>query len=153
MPTYGAYSGSKFAMEAVSDSLRREVEGLGVKVVVVEPGAVITEMADRGAVTVDRLAAGMTSDQHRRYDALLGAITTQARSFTRGGLPAAKAAKVIADAITTASPRTRYTIGRDAAIIVRLARFAPDRFLDRLLRRNLRPHYAAKAVDRPAVQA
>src|SRR5271165_6944437 len=41
LPTYGAYAGSKFALEAVSDSLRREVGGLGVNVVVVGAGAVI----------------------------------------------------------------------------------------------------------------
>ncbi|MDT5051728.1 MAG: hypothetical protein QOF66_94, partial [Mycobacterium sp.] len=38
--------------------------------------------------------------------------------------------------------RTRYTVGRDAAVIVRLARLVPDRFLDQILRRNLKPHYA-----------
>src|ERR1700732_715946 len=43
MSTYGAYAGSKFALEAVSDSLRREVAQFGVKVVVIEPGAVKTE--------------------------------------------------------------------------------------------------------------
>lgn len=37
LPTYGAYAGSKFALEAASDSLRREVADLGVRVVVVEP--------------------------------------------------------------------------------------------------------------------
>src|SRR5277367_2316915 len=44
LPTYSAYAGSKFAMEALSDSMRREVSGLGVKVVVIEPGAVQTAM-------------------------------------------------------------------------------------------------------------
>jgi NAD(P)-dependent dehydrogenase (short-subunit alcohol dehydrogenase family) len=143
MATYGAYAGAKFALEAVSDALRREIAEFGVKVIVVEPGAVITEMSGRGVATADRLAGTMTSDQHQRYDALIGAITTQSRSFTRDGVPAARAALVIADAITTKHPRTRYTIGRDAAIIVRLARLAPDRFLDWMLRRNLKPHYAA----------
>jgi len=50
---------------------------------------------------------------------------------------------VIAQAVTARNPRTRYTVGRDAAIIAKLARVAPDRFLDRMLRRNLTPHYAA----------
>ncbi len=125
MATYGAYAGAKFALEAVSDALRREVAGFGVTVIVVEPGAVITEMSGRGVATADRLAAGMTSDQHERYDALIGAITTQSQSFTRAGVPAAHAARVIADAITSTKPRTRYTVGRDAAILVRLARLAP----------------------------
>jgi NAD(P)-dependent dehydrogenase (short-subunit alcohol dehydrogenase family) len=141
MATYGAYAGAKFALEAVSDSLRREVADFGVKVIVIEPGAVITEMAGRGVATAERLAAEMTPDQHNRYDPLINAITNQAQEFARDGVPAANAARIIADAITTKSPRTRYTIGRDAAIITRLTRLAPDRLLDRLLRRNLKPHY------------
>jgi NAD(P)-dependent dehydrogenase (short-subunit alcohol dehydrogenase family) len=146
MATYGAYAGSKFALEAVSDALRREVAGFGVTVIVVEPGAVTTEMAGRGVATAEALAAAMTADQHQRYDALTDAITTQARTFARDGVSAAHAAKVIADAITTTNPRTRYTVGRDAAVIVRLARLVPDRFLDQILRRNLKPHYANTKV-------
>jgi NAD(P)-dependent dehydrogenase (short-subunit alcohol dehydrogenase family) len=141
MPTYGAYAGSKFAMEAASDALRREVGKFGVRVIIVEPGAVITEMSNRGIATAEGLAADMTPDQHDRYDSLMDAITAQARAFSQDGVPAAEAAKVIADAVTARNPKTRYTIGRDAAVIVRLARLAPDRLLDRLLDRNLRPHY------------
>ena len=62
LPTYPAYAGSKFALEALSDSLRREVSRLGVKVVVIEPGAVKTAMAERGVATADRLKDGMTAD-------------------------------------------------------------------------------------------
>ncbi len=141
MATYGAYAGSKFALEAVSDSLRREVGDLGVKVIVIEPGAVTTEMTGRGLSTADRLAASMTPDQHKRYDALIGAITAQARQFGDNGVPAEQAALVIAKAITANNPHTRYTVGRDAAVLVKLARLLPDQLLDRLLRRNLKPHY------------
>src|SRR6202021_3951335 len=48
LPTYSAYAGSKFAMEALSDSMRREVSRSGGDVVVVEPGRVKTARADRG---------------------------------------------------------------------------------------------------------
>ena len=145
MATYGAYAGAKFALEAVSDALRREITAYGVKVVVVEPGAVMTEMSARGIATANRLAADMTTDQHTRYDALVNAITAQSDSFTETGVPAARAAHVVVRAVTAKNPRTRYTIGRDAAIIVRLARLASDRLLDRLLARNLKPHYAKGA--------
>ena len=67
LPTYGAYAGSKFALEAVSDALRREVGTAGIKVVVVEPGAVKTEIAERGIATSEGLPADMTAAQLARY--------------------------------------------------------------------------------------
>ena len=145
LPTYGAYAGSKFALEAVSDSLRREVGRHGIKVVVVEPGAVKTEMLERGVANADRLTAGMSTDELERYGDLVAAISEQARSFGEDGVSAESAAEVIARAAVAARPRTRYTIGRDAAILVRLARVVSDRVLDRVVRLNLRSHYPANA--------
>ena len=60
MPGFGPYSAAKFAMEAVTDALRREIEQFGVKVVMITPGAVKTNMSDQGIKTADRLAAAMT---------------------------------------------------------------------------------------------
>jgi NAD(P)-dependent dehydrogenase (short-subunit alcohol dehydrogenase family) len=145
LPTYPAYAGTKFALEALSDSMRREVNHLGVKVVVVEPGAVKTEMAQRGVATAERLKAGMTADQLERYGDLIDAMSNLARSFDTDGVPAERAAKVIANAATAPRPRTRYTIGRDAAILARLSRVVSDRFLDRVVRLILRPHFKANA--------
>jgi NAD(P)-dependent dehydrogenase (short-subunit alcohol dehydrogenase family) len=138
LPTYGAYAGSKFAMEAVSDALRRETSGTGINVVVIEPGAVKTEIAERGIATSEELTAAMTTPQRARYSTLLSAVTAQARSFDATGVPAESAAVVIAKAATAARPRTRYTIGRDAAILARVSRLASDRTLDRIMRLNLR---------------
>jgi NAD(P)-dependent dehydrogenase (short-subunit alcohol dehydrogenase family) len=138
LPTYGAYAGSKFALEAVSDALRREVAELGIKVVVIEPGAVKTEMAERGIATAEGLMANMTAAQLARYDDLAAAVTAQARSFIDSGVSAEHAAKVIARAATTSRPRARYTIGRDAAILLRISRVVSDRVLDRIIRLNLR---------------
>ena len=138
LPTYGAYAGSKFALEAVSDALRREVSDAGIKVVVVEPGAVKTEMAARGIATAQGLKADMTATQLARYGDLAAAVAAPARSFTDTGVSAEHAAKVIAKAATASHPRTRYTIGRDAAILVRVTRVVSDRVLDRIIRLNLR---------------
>ena len=138
LPTYGAYAGSKFALEAVSDALRREVGDTGIKVVVVEPGAVKTEMAERGIATAEGLQAAMTEAQRARYGELAAAVTAQARSFGEVGVSAEHAAKVIAKAATASRPRTRYTIGRDAAILLRVSRVVSDRVLDRIVRLNLR---------------
>lgn len=140
-PTYGAYSGSKFALEAVSDALRREIEPYGVTVAIVEPGAVRTEMVGRGGVTARRLSDGMSADQDRRYGRLMQAILAQSEGFLTNGVDASKAALTFAKAATDRKPKTRYTIGRDAALITRMARILPDRVLDRVLASALRPYY------------
>lgn len=146
LPTYGAYAGSKFALEAASDALRREVADLGVKVVVVEPGAVKTAMPERGIATAQELQETMSAAHLARYGDLIAAVTAQARSFIEIGVSAEHAARVIAKAATASRPRTRYTIGRDAAILVRISRVVPDRVLDRIVRRNLRS-FAESAVS------
>ncbi|MFI5957767.1 SDR family NAD(P)-dependent oxidoreductase [Cryptosporangium sp. NPDC051539] len=145
MATYGAYAGSKFALEAVSDSLRRELAPHGVGVVVVEPGGVQTEMAARGATTANHLAARMTHEQNERYGDLMQAIIAHSAAFTEAGVPADRAARIIAKAVTDRRPRTRYTIGRDAAVLTRLSRLLPDRVLDRMVAADLRPHYPAQS--------
>ncbi|MFC8964893.1 SDR family NAD(P)-dependent oxidoreductase [Streptomyces sp. NPDC057094] len=146
MATYGAYAGAKFALEAVSDSLRREVAPLGVQVVVVEPGGVRTEIAARGIGTANDLAARMTPEQDRRYGDLVRANNRLMASGTASGLTADAAAQVVVKAVTTRSPRPRYTAGRDAALIMRLGRLLSDRTLDRILAANLRRHYPKGAT-------
>jgi NAD(P)-dependent dehydrogenase (short-subunit alcohol dehydrogenase family) len=138
LPTYGAYAGSKFALEAVSDALRREVSTAGIKVVVVEPGAVKTEIAERGIATSQQLSASMSAAQRARYSDVMDAVTVQARSFNETGVSAEAAAAVIAKAATASRPRTRYTIGRDAAILLRISRFVSDRALDHIVRLQVR---------------
>ncbi|MFE9431389.1 SDR family NAD(P)-dependent oxidoreductase [Streptomyces sp. NPDC006640] len=146
MATYGAYAGAKFALEAVSDSLRREVAPLGVQVVVVEPGGVRTEIAARGIATANDLAARMTPEQDRRYGDLVRANNRLMASGTASGLTADAAAQVVVKAVTTRRPRPRYTAGRDAALIMRLGRLLSDRTLDRILAANLRRHYPKGAT-------
>ena len=140
MANYGPYASSKFALEAVSDALRREVGPLGVKVIVVEPGAVTTEMSGRVGATADRIISGMTTEQHGRYAALIHSSIAQAEASIRNAVPAEKAGLVIADAITSKRPRTRYTVGRGAWMVVLLTRWLPDRMLDSFLARSLKSH-------------
>lgn len=146
MATYGAYAGAKFALEAVSDSLRREVAPLGVQVVVVEPGGVRTEIAARGIATANDLAARMTPEQDERYGGLVRANNRLMASGTASGLTADAAARVIARAVTARRPRTRYTAGRDAALIMSLGRLLSDRAVDRILAANLRRHHPKEAM-------
>ena len=140
MAAYGPYAATKFALEAVSDSLRRELSPHGVHVIVVEPGAVRTEMLGRAIATAEEVVSAMTPEQRQRYGKLVHAVNEQAIKSTKSGLPATAAATVIAKAITARKPRIRYTVGRETALLT-LVRFLPDRTLDRVLAAALRPHY------------
>ena len=136
-PTFGAYAASKFAMEAMSDALRREVGRLGVQVIVIEPGTVATGIWGKGLVAAQKLAAAMSEDQQARYRELLEAARRQAETLGRGGIDPADAARVIADAIEARTPRARYLVGRDARLMAPIAGLLPDRIVDRLIARNL----------------
>ncbi|GGT16244.1 hypothetical protein GCM10010176_070940 [Nonomuraea spiralis] len=114
---------------------------LGVRVVVIEPGGVRTQMGERGIATTSRLAEAMSPQQRDRYGPLIEAIKALTSAGTSGGTPADAAARVVAKAVTAARPRTRYTVGRDPALLTRLSRVLPDRTLDRLAAAVLRPHY------------
>jgi len=144
MATYGPYAATKFALEAVSDALRRELAPHGVQVVVIEPGAVKTAMADRGAATTSGLAAKMTPELQHLYGGLVSANLAQTAAHIGNGMTSDKAGSIIARAATTRRPRTRYTVGRDAALIVAMARILPDRMLDWGMAAGLR-QYMPKA--------
>ncbi|MEU6393966.1 SDR family NAD(P)-dependent oxidoreductase [Streptomyces sp. NPDC046939] len=133
LPVFGAYAGTKFALEAASDSLRREVAEHGVQVVVVQPGGVRTEMAARSGDISLELAAAMSAEHQRLYGALINATVSSNTAFLQRALPAAKAGAKIARVATTPRPRARYTLGRDAAFVIPLARFLPTRLMDGIL--------------------
>lgn len=140
MATYGPYAATKFALEAVSDALRREVAPLGVRVVVVEPGAVKTRIMGRNMAAAERFVRDMSDEQRGRYASLMHAVLAQAEAHMRKASPAEAAARVIADAIASKHPRARLTIGRDAAVLVRLIRLLSDRALDSLLAYDLQTY-------------
>lgn len=141
MATYGPYAGTKFALEAVSDALRRETAPTGVRVVVVEPGGVRTPMLGRAGATTRELATAMTPEQQQRYGGLMHAVAAQIEAAAKWGVSSEAVAAVIAKAVMVPNPRARYTVGRDAALVTLMARVLPDWILDRVLAAALRPHF------------
>jgi NAD(P)-dependent dehydrogenase (short-subunit alcohol dehydrogenase family) len=135
LPLYGPYAASKFALEALSDSLRREQDA--VKVVLVEPGAIATPIWRRGIDAGDALWNTMPPQAHERYERLVSTIRKEAEKQEHAGDPPEAVARVIATALSTPNPRTRYVVGRDARVQALLGRALPPRALDRLLKRLL----------------
>jgi NAD(P)-dependent dehydrogenase (short-subunit alcohol dehydrogenase family) len=136
-PLFAPYSATKFALEAVSDALRREVAEHGVRVISIEPGGIATPIWGKGLEDGRRIAADMPEEAARRYAKLIPAVTKAAERLGREGLPPEAVAEVVGQAVTSARPRARYVVGRDAKIQAIAARLLPDRVLDAVIRRAL----------------
>ena len=140
LPLMGPYAASKFALEAVSDSLRRELHGQGIEVVVIEPGGIKTPIWEKGVASAERILAGLPPEAERFYGGLIATMREQTRRIAEErGLPATDVASVVGTALTAPRPRTRYVVGRDARIRAAVAKRVPDRLFDWLLFRALRP--------------
>ncbi|AKA23637.1 oxidoreductase [Pseudomonas chlororaphis] len=124
------YHGTKFALEAISDCLRLEVQPFGIDVVVIEPGGIKTEWA---GIAAEKLAE--TSSR--------GPYADQAQAMTRAMLdeasrkwqsPPQLIADTIAKAVTARRPKTRYAVGFAARPLLLLRWLLSDRGFDRLMR-------------------
>jgi NAD(P)-dependent dehydrogenase (short-subunit alcohol dehydrogenase family) len=138
LPLLGPYAASKFALEAVSDSLRREMRPFGVKVVVVEPGGIKTPIWDKGNERADDLMQAMPEEATELYGGVVDKIRAESRKIAEErGLPPEAVAEVVGKAMTAGRPKTRYLVGRDAKLRAAVARWAPDRAMDGLIGRAL----------------
>jgi NAD(P)-dependent dehydrogenase (short-subunit alcohol dehydrogenase family) len=137
LPLLGPYAASKFALEAMTDALRREVEPHGMRVVAIQPGAIATPVWDKSRAAGEQLLAQMPPDVRRRYEGVIEPIRREAERMATQGLPADVVAEVVGRALMARRPRTRYVIGREARVQAVLARLLPDRAFDALIRRAL----------------
>lgn len=138
LPLLAPYNASKFALEGLSDSLRRELRAQGVDVVVIEPGGVKTPIWGKGNELADELTAQMPLEGERLYGRLIANVRKETLKIERErGLPPRAVAEVIGRALTADRPRTRYVVGGEAKVRAQLARLLPDRAMDRLIGRAL----------------
>jgi NAD(P)-dependent dehydrogenase (short-subunit alcohol dehydrogenase family) len=115
-PMLGAYSASKFALVGLTDALRAELAPTGIRVILIEPGAIATEIWRRGGDSSERLLAEMPPEAPQRYAKQIAQARRMADSAARRGLAPAKAADAIVRALTDRNPRPRQLLGRDAAV-------------------------------------
>ena len=137
LPFTGAYHASKFGLEAIGDSLRRELRPWGIEVSLVEPGAVTTPLWERGEREGDELIAGFSEQARELYGDKLERYRLMVRKIAADGVTPEQAAKVIVEALTADKPKTRYLVGRDAKIQARVAKLIPDRLMDGLISREM----------------
>jgi NAD(P)-dependent dehydrogenase (short-subunit alcohol dehydrogenase family) len=137
IPMVGPYAASKFAVEGLSDSLRRELRPWGMHVALIEPGAVATPIWDKSIDDSERMRDGAPPELTERYGELIDAISKVSRENATKGVPPQEVANAVGHALTASKPKTRYLVGRDAKVRGPMAKVMPDRVMDAAIGRAL----------------
>lgn len=127
-PFMGAYNASKFALEGLSDTLRRELAPFGVRVILIEPGPIKTHFTE---------ASVQVGSADSPYAALTRRWNTARRSSDMWERSQDAVARVILKSLRTAHPRPRYTITVSAKMGTLAHRLVPDVVLDWILGRAI----------------
>ncbi len=131
VPFLGAYVAAKHGVEGFSASLRRELQLIGIDVIVVGPGSVATAIWDKAeALSFDHLAGTVWDKPFRNFTGYM--IKTG-----RKGLAPEQVGKVIATALTTRRPKTRYAVVQGKLVNSTLPSILPSRVVDRLVGKQL----------------
>lgn len=141
LPFASAYAASKFALEAVSDSLRVELRPWNIPVSIVEPGNVETPIWEKGLAAADEMLSAASQARAIENKKLYGPAIEFLRKRAQNprGVEAEKVAHVVAHALASRNPKARYVLGRDTHAL-RLLRVLPTPIRDRLIETQL-PHY------------
>ncbi|WFB36893.1 SDR family NAD(P)-dependent oxidoreductase [Kiritimatiellota bacterium B12222] len=129
LPFMGIYSASKFAVEALADVQRIELNGTGVKISLVEPGPIITQFSNNAVKSSEHELPTSPS----RFTALYQQEFAKRKASTRNkpfALPPQAVAQKIAHALCSPHPRRRYQVTFPAHAGTLLRRFAPYTLLD-----------------------
>jgi NAD(P)-dependent dehydrogenase (short-subunit alcohol dehydrogenase family) len=134
-PALTPYTASKFAIEAIADGLRLEVRRWGIRVVLVEPGSIDTDLWRNAEAQFDAEVAAMDPEHRRLYDELLTGTRKLIRSTAKRAAPLDKVTAAVVEAVTAERPRTRYVVGSDARGQLLLKAALPDRAFDAVVAR------------------
>ena len=133
-PYRGAYCASKFAIEALADTLRLELEGSGIKVALIEPGPIASRLVER-AIEAYRRNIDIERSAHRDvYRARIASMEQGGKQAFKLG-PEAVAAKLV-HALESRSPKSRYYVTVPTYAVAILRRLLPGGALDAVARRN-----------------
>jgi short-subunit dehydrogenase len=126
------YHATKFALEGLSDSLRMELKQFNIDVVIIKPGAILTEWNSIARENLLKVSGNTAyKDLAHKHVKML------AKADDQGSLPIV-VAKTIVKASTASKPKTRYATGKGASIILFLRRILSDRMFDKLMLSTMR---------------
>jgi len=133
VPVLSAYQSTKFALEGLSESMSYELEPFGIRLVIIEPGFIRTNIINSSA------SAEKALDSKSPYFLLMQKVKNHFKSMMENAsssCPPEEVAKVILQSITSKNPQLRYTVGNDAATIIQARMNMPDKEFRKMVIQN-----------------
>lgn len=130
IPLSSSYHGSKFALEGLSESIRYELEPFGIKVILIEPGAVGSNFWKNIKI------AKSSSDSNSPYTQFGNKILKAYEQMEQNTISPSVVAKTILDAVTSNNPQLRYVVGEDAAKTLEARKNMPDNEFGDLIKKQ-----------------
>ena len=112
VPLNSIYHGTKFALEGVSECIRYELGPFGIKIILVEPGAVGSNFWKNLKMTLE------SSSPHSPYRQIIDNVSEIFSKMTENVIHPSEVSKVVVEAVTADNPEFRYIIGKDATMII-----------------------------------
>ena len=130
IPLSSSYHGSKFALEGISESIQYELEPFGIKVILIEPGAVGSNFWKNIKI------AKSSSDSNSPYTQFGNKILKAYEQMEQNTISPSVVAKTILDAVTSNNPQLRYVVGEDAAKTLEARKNMPDNEFGDLIKKQ-----------------
>ena len=133
----GVYGATKYAVEALSDALRQEVAGFGIKVVIIEPGFVATNIGEAADAN-----AGAGQEIPQAYADMVARGSRYLAAQIAKGIAPEQVAAIIVKAAEAGNPRLRYVVPASARPLITLLTSLPGKLADRAKQRAIAPYQA-----------
>jgi NAD(P)-dependent dehydrogenase (short-subunit alcohol dehydrogenase family) len=132
LPALSAYHSTKFALEGLSESIAFELEPFGIRVVIIEPGVIRTNILNSSS------SAKKALDPKSPYFSLSQKLNDNFKSMmeSESSSPPEEVAKVILQAVTSENPQLRYSVGDDAANLIDARKNMPDKEFRKMIMKN-----------------
>jgi NAD(P)-dependent dehydrogenase (short-subunit alcohol dehydrogenase family) len=132
-PWRSAYNASKFAIEGLTDTLRLEMRGTGIHIVLIEPGPVTSQIRQNAVVAFEKWIDWENSVRADEYRSTLIKRLYEKRGKDRFELPASAVTQKLIHALESPKPKPRYFVTTPTYIMSSLKRILPTKALDWIL--------------------
>lgn len=138
-PYLGPYSASKFAVESISDALRREMRQFGVQVIIVEPGPIATPIWEKSLGRKEEVLGQISEEMKQLYGREMSQFFDGVDKAAKSAVPVRMVSSTIQTALAAKKPRTRYMLGpAGTGFSMGLVGVLPDRWVDAIMAREMK---------------